>query len=97
MLQDIAEVVVGAVVEADLAEAEVADCTDLLKEDTNAVGAADVHLIMEDVEVAVLARTDFVEEASMVVGVGCSMPPSFDFSLCEIFEETEKCPDAWIP
>jgi hypothetical protein len=88
---------VCAVVEVDLKEAEVADCTDLLKEDTDAVGSADVHLIMEDVEVAVLARTDFVKEASMVVGVGCSMPTSFYFSLCEIFEETEKCPDAWIP
>jgi hypothetical protein len=97
MLHDAAKIAVGAVVEVDLDEAEVADCMDLLKEDADAVGVADVHLIMEDVEVAVLARTDFVEEASMVVGGGCSMPPYFYFSLCEIFEETEKCPDAGIP
>ena len=44
MLHEFAEVVVGAVVEEDLGEVEVADGVDFLKEEAKQVVVADVHL-----------------------------------------------------
>jgi hypothetical protein len=86
MLHDVAEVAVGAVVEADLDEVEVIDCTDLLKEDANAVGAADVHLIMEHAEVVIEVNCveDVImgDEVAAVVGGSCSIP-HFCSRLCE--------------
>ena len=56
MLQDFAEVVVGAVVEAELGEIEGAYNTDLLKE----ILVADVHLVRKCVEVVGVVDTDTV-------------------------------------
>jgi hypothetical protein len=56
---------VGVVVEADLDEFEVAEDTDLLKEDADVV-VADVHLVTEDVKVVVLVGTEFVGEIRLV-------------------------------
>ena len=82
MLQDFAEVVVGAVVEAELGEVEGADDAYLLKE----VVVADVYLVTESVEVVVV-----------VVSWSCNIPLSCYFSLSEKSKEIEKGPDAWIP
>ena len=56
MLHDFAKVAVGAVVEAELSEVEVANDADLLRE----VVVADVHLVTESIEVIVLVDRDVV-------------------------------------
>lgn len=99
MLQDFIEVVVGAVVEAELSEVEGADDAYLLKE----VVVADVYLVTESVEVVRLVNTDtarvesMVEAVVVVVSWSCNIPLSCYFSSSEKSKEIEKGPDAWIP
>ena len=98
MLQDFAEVVVGAVVEAELREIEGAYNTDLLKE----ILVADVHLVTKSVEVVRLVDTNIVRVESMVevvvvvISWSYTTPPCY-LSLSEKSEKIEKGPDAWIP
>ena len=99
MLQDFVEVVVGAIVEAELGEVEGADDAYLLKE----VVVADVYLVTESVEVVRLVDTDTVRVESMVevvvvvISWSFNTSPSCYLSLSEKSEKIEKGPDAWIP